>query len=94
MTIANDHFSEKKNILEVVVKKSFSDPQDLQNIKGIGKVIKDLLNTIGISTIDQLTHMSPEKLAEYKGFGIVSATKLIANTKGNFLFGIRHLCYT
>jgi len=54
---------------------------DLTKIKGIGATTAEKLYNAKIETIQQIAEMTPERLSETPGIGLVSATKFIAAAK-------------
>lgn len=56
----------------------------LSEVNGIGHSTEEKLRNAGITSVSQLASMSSENLSKIKGFGLVTAKKLIASAK-NFL---------
>ena len=54
---------------------------ELERVRGIGPAAAEKLVKAGVHTIDQLAEARPEELAFVKGIGIVSAKKIIENSK-------------
>ncbi len=54
---------------------------ELTNIDGIGESTKNKLISAGITSVDQLAALSPEQLAEVKGFGAATSKKIIENAQ-------------
>jgi len=53
--------------------------KDLERIRGIGPIAANNLNKAGVRTIEEIANSKPEQIAWIKGFGIVSAKKIIRN---------------
>ena len=67
------------DVYEKIVSKPSRD--DLTEIKGIGKTMSEKLYNANIVTVKQIAVMTPEKLSETPGIGLVTATKFIAVAK-------------
>jgi predicted flap endonuclease-1-like 5' DNA nuclease len=55
--------------------------ENIRIIKGIGPKVAEKLKTIGIHTVADLMHMSPEKIARVPGIGFKTAQKFISNAE-------------
>jgi DNA polymerase/3'-5' exonuclease PolX len=55
--------------------------EELVRVRGIGPTFADKLIKAGIKSIEEIAHSKPEELAWIKGFGIISANKIIKNAK-------------
>ena len=52
---------------------------ELERVRGVGPIAAVNLNKAGVKTIEEIANSTTEELAWIKGFGIISAKKIIEN---------------
>ena len=59
--------------------KVFIMSNELERVRGVGPIAAVNLNKAGVKTIEEVANSTTEELAWIKGFGIISAKKIIEN---------------
>ncbi|NVM34504.1 MAG: DUF4332 domain-containing protein [Candidatus Lokiarchaeota archaeon] len=58
-------------------------PEEISVVKGVGPYVARLLLQCGISSVSELAHATPQRLASLQGIGLPKAQKLIENAKNH-----------
>ncbi|MDX1746028.1 MAG: helix-hairpin-helix domain-containing protein, partial [Halobacteriales archaeon] len=58
------------------------DPQDLEDISGVGKAKADALRAAGIETVEDVKRATQDDLADVEGIGMALAARIKADVGG------------